>query len=66
MLLTRGPDAKGEVRARLRTGAAREPLVRLGTDFRLDSDIAEKLIGVEGLANVALTARPDRHLRLVT
>jgi DNA polymerase-3 subunit alpha len=40
--------------------------VRLGENFRLDSEIAEKLIGIEGLANVALTARPDRHLRLVT
>ena len=66
LTLTRGPDAKGEVRARLRTGGALEPLVRLGADFLLDSEVAEKLIGIEGLANVALTARPDRHLRLVT
>ncbi|MBC7492833.1 MAG: DNA polymerase III subunit alpha [Novosphingobium sp.] len=66
LMLTRGADAKGEVRARLRTGGPREPLVRLGENFRLDSEIAEKLIGIEGLANVALTARPDRHLRLVT
>ncbi|WP_295631490.1 DNA polymerase III subunit alpha [Novosphingobium sp.] len=66
LMLTRGADAKGEVRARLRTGGPREPLVKLGADFRLDSEIAEKLIGIEGLANVALTARPDRHLRLVT
>ena len=27
LMLTRGADAKGEVRARLRTGGAREPLV---------------------------------------
>ena len=66
LMLTRAPDAKGEVRARLRTGAPREPLVRLGADFRLDSEVVEKLIGIEGLANVALTARADRHLRLVT
>ena len=65
MLLPRAADAKGEVLARLRTGGAREPLVRLGTDFRLDSDLIERLIPIEGLANVALTARPERHLRLV-
>ncbi len=65
MLLPRGGEAKGEVLARLRTGKGREPLVRLGTDFRLDSDLIERLIPIEGLANVALTARPERHLRLV-
>lgn len=66
LMLTREPDAKGEVRARLRTGGPSEPLVKLGENFRLDSEVAEKLIGVEGLANVALTAKADRHLRLVT
>lgn len=65
MLLPRGNDGKGEVQARLKTGGAHEPLVRLGSDFRLDSDLVERLIGLEGLANVALSARPDRHLRLV-
>ncbi|MCW1384187.1 DNA polymerase III subunit alpha [Novosphingobium sp. KCTC 2891] len=65
MLLPRAADGKGEVLARLRTGGPREPLVRLGTDFRLDSELIERLIPIEGLANVALTARPERHLRLV-
>ena len=65
LLLPRGNDGKGEVLARLRTGGRHEPLVRLGTDFRLDSDLIERLIPIEGLANVALTARADRHLRLV-
>ncbi|MFC4295421.1 DNA polymerase III subunit alpha [Novosphingobium tardum] len=64
-LLQRGNDGRGEVRARLRTGGPREPLVTLGKDFLLDSEIVEKLIPIEGLANVALTARGERHLRLV-
>ncbi|OYU37135.1 DNA polymerase III subunit alpha [Novosphingobium sp. PASSN1] len=65
LLLPRAEGARGEVLARLRTGSAREPVMRLGADFALDSDVIERLIPVEGLANVALTARPDRHLRLV-
>jgi DNA polymerase-3 subunit alpha len=65
MLLPRAEGAKGEVIARLRTGTSREPCLRLGANFALDSEVIERLIPVEGLANVALTARPDRHLRLV-
>lgn len=65
MLLPRDKDAKGEVLARLKTGGQCEPLVRLGNDFKLDSDLIERLIPIEGLANVALTARPERYLRLV-
>jgi len=65
LLLPRGSDAKGEVMARLKTGGPREPLVRLGNDFKLDADLIERLIPIEGLANMALTARPERHLRLV-
>ncbi len=65
MLLPRGEDGKGEVQARLKTGERIEPLVRLGTDFKLDSELVEQLVGLEGLSNVALSARADRHLRLV-
>ncbi|EGD58504.1 DNA polymerase III, alpha subunit [Novosphingobium nitrogenifigens DSM 19370] len=65
MLLPRAPDAKGEVRVHLRTGGPREPWAFLGSDFCLDSELIERLIPIEGLANVALTARPERHLRLV-
>ena len=65
LLLPRGGDAKGEVLARLKTGGPKEPLVRLGNDFKLDSDLIERLIPIEGLANVALSARPERYLRLV-
>ena len=65
MLLPREEGGKGEVLARLRTGGPKEPLIRLGNDFKLDSDLIERLIPIEGLANVALTARAERHLRLV-
>jgi DNA polymerase-3 subunit alpha len=65
LLLPRDNEAKGEVLARLKTGGPREPLVRLGNNFKLDSDLIERLIPIEGLANVALTARPERYLRLV-
>jgi DNA polymerase III subunit alpha len=65
LLLPRAEGARGEVIARLRTGTPREPVMRLGANFALDSDVIERLIPVEGLANVALTARADRHLRLV-
>ena len=65
LMLPRASDAKGEVRVHLRTGAAQEPWACLGQDFRLDSEVIERLLPIEGLANVVLTARPDRHLRLV-
>ena len=65
MLLPRAGDARGEVRVRLRTAQGRDAWAVLGQDFRLDSEVIERLIPVAGLANVALTARPDRHLRLV-
>ena len=64
-MLPRGPAATGEVRARLRTAGPVDPLLSLGHDFHLDSDIVERLLAMEGLANVALTARGERRLRLV-
>ncbi len=66
MLLQRGADGRGEVLARLRTGTGQEPLVRLGRDFQLDGEVAERLASLEGLANVSLTARRGTgHLKLV-
>ena len=61
----RDPAGTGEVRARLRTGGGNTPVFSLGRDFHLDADLVERLIPVEGLANVALTARGTRNLRLV-
>ena len=65
LLLPRDPAGTGEVRARLRTAGGSAPLFSLGRDFHLDSDLVERLIPIEGLANVALTARGEPKLRLV-
>jgi DNA polymerase-3 subunit alpha len=65
-MLVGGADGRGEVFARLRTGGETEPVIRLGRDFQLDGELAERLASVEGLANVALTARRGQaNLRLV-
>lgn len=66
MLLSAGAEGKGEVVARLCTGGSDEPTVRLGRDFALDGDLAERLADIDGIANVSLTARKGSgHLRLV-
>ncbi len=66
LALAPGAAGCGEVLARLHTGGGAAQLVRLGRDFRLDGELAERLAGVEGLANVSLTARrATGHLRLV-
>jgi DNA polymerase-3 subunit alpha len=64
-ILPRDPAGTGEVRARLHTGGGGAPLFSLGRDFHLDSELVERLIPIAGLANVALTARGTRNLRLV-
>ena len=66
MMLVGGAEGRGEVQATLRTGAEVEPVLRLGRDFQLDGDLAERLASIEGIANVSLTARKGAgHLRLV-
>ncbi len=66
LALRDGEPGRGEVLARLRIGEESDPLVRLGRDFDLDGDLAERLVHIDGLANVSLTTRrgPAR-LRLV-
>jgi DNA polymerase-3 subunit alpha len=65
-LLTGGAEGRGEVLARLRSGGGPEPLVRLGRDFQIDGELAERLASVDGIANVSLSAkRGGSHLRLV-
>ena len=62
------PDApgRGEVKARLHLDGQAAPLVRLGRDFALDGELAEKLAEIAGITNVSLTAqRGGDHLRLV-
>ena len=64
--LTDGEPGKGEVLARICVGATLEPQLRLGRDFEVDGELAERLAQVEGLANVSLTTRRGpSHLRLV-
>ncbi|MFM5948615.1 MAG: DNA polymerase III subunit alpha, partial [Novosphingobium sp.] len=66
ILLVPGADGRGEVIARLRTGQGEEPLVRLGRDFMVDGELAERLATIEGIANVSLSARRGAgHLKLV-
>jgi DNA polymerase-3 subunit alpha len=66
LLLTGGAEGRGEVLARLHTREGQAPLVRLGSDFLLDGELAERLASLEGLANVSLSAkRGAGHLRLV-
>ena len=66
LALTDGEPGKGEVLARICVGATPEPQLRLGRDFEVDGELAERLAQVEGLANVALTTRRGpSHLRLV-
>ena len=56
----------GEVLARLHTGDGTGPLLRLGSDFQIDGELAERIAAIDGIANVSLTARRGQnHLRLV-
>lgn len=65
-LLVEDATGRGEVLAKLCLGEAKDPLLRLGRDFELDGELAERLLQVDGLANVSLTSRrASSHLRLV-
>ena len=66
LLLKGGAKGTGEVFARLRIDPERYQLVRLGRQYALDSELAEQVTAIEGIANVSLTARRSgEHLRLV-
>ncbi len=66
LMLPRGAGATGEVIARLLTGGASEPTLRLGNDFQLDSELVDRLSMIDGVRNVSLGARRGAaHLRLV-
>ncbi|MEM7779082.1 MAG: DNA polymerase III subunit alpha [Pseudomonadota bacterium] len=49
-----GDDAPGEVLLRLILGPDDEAYVRLGSNFLLDGELAERLAEIEGIENVAL------------
>ena len=67
LLLVPSEQAKGEVLARLHTGEGRDPLVRLGSHFVLDGELAERIQEIPGIAQVSLRAKPQggANLRLV-
>ena len=66
MELAPGAEGCGEVLLALKTGDGRDPVLRLGRDYALDGDLAERLEHIAGLANVSLTTRgTSSHLRLV-
>jgi DNA polymerase-3 subunit alpha len=66
LALMEGEPGRGEVLVRLCIGEAAEPVLRLGRDFELDGELAERLVQIDGLANVSLTSRRGpSHLRLV-
>ncbi len=66
LLLAGGADGRGEVIATLHTAGGAEQQIRLGRDFQLDSELAESLANVPGVANVQLSARRGgANLRLV-
>jgi DNA polymerase-3 subunit alpha len=66
LLLAPSGTGTGEVLARLRTGAEHDPLVRLGGNFELDGELAERIQDIPGIMHVSLRAKPSgAHLRLV-
>ncbi len=65
-LLESGTDGRGEVQARITTAENTSATILLGDTFQLDGELAEKLAGIDGLANVELKPkRAGSHLRLV-
>ncbi|MEP3420862.1 MAG: DNA polymerase III subunit alpha [Erythrobacter sp.] len=64
--LATGKTAPGEVMIRLVLGAEEEAFMRLGTNFILNGELAERLSDVEGIENVALEPLRGRaNLKLV-
>ena len=66
MELVPGTPGHGEVLITLKTGTDMEPLMRLGRDYALDGELAERVALIEGIDKVSLTTRRGgSHLRLV-
>ncbi len=66
LYLPRLDGATGEVFAMLRVNDKQEPLLRLGCDFQLDSEVAERVAAIDGVNQVSLGARRGgASLRLV-
>ena len=66
LYLPRLDGATGEVFAMLRVSDRQEPVLRLGCDFQLDSEVAERVAAIDGVNQVSLGARRGgASLRLV-
>ena len=66
LYLPRHDGATGEVFAMLRVSDRQEPVLRLGCDFQLDSEVAERVAAIDGVNQVSLGARRGgASLRLV-
>jgi DNA polymerase-3 subunit alpha len=65
MMLVAGAPGRGEVRANLHLGDERVKPMRLGRDFMLDGELADRVAEIEGIANVSLKAERGPSLRLV-
>lgn len=60
------PRATGEVVVRLMLGDGEQVPVRLGRNFALNGELAERLAAIAGIANIELApARSRANLRLV-
>jgi len=64
--LVPGTPGHGEVLVTLKTNTDAQPLMRLGRDYALDGELAERVALIEGVDKVSLTTRRGgSHLRLV-
>ena len=64
--LAPGTPGMGEVTITLQVSGGERPSLRLGSDYALDGELAERLAEIDGLENVSLTTkRGPAHLRLV-
>ncbi|MDR2856394.1 MAG: DNA polymerase III subunit alpha [Novosphingobium sp.] len=65
MLLVPGAPGRGEVRANLHLDGGLVKPVRLGRDFALDGELADRIADIAGIAGVVLKAERGPSLRLV-
>jgi DNA polymerase-3 subunit alpha len=65
MMLVPSAPGRGEVRANLHLDEDVVKPIRLGRDFALDGELADRIAEIEGIANVSLKAERGPSLRLV-
>lgn len=65
LILDEGEKRRGEVIANVLVGEGRRQKLRLGWDFHVDGDLAEKVESIDGVSNVRLGPQPPGgHLRV--